>query len=117
MNLEEVYTQMNGDYADVMSRLPRPASIIKFLRRFKDNEEFNDMVKAAEDKDYKRVFELSHDLKGMTANLSITKLSSLTSEICEQTRNREPDEGFTELVGKAQAEYNTVIDAIDKLED
>ena len=117
MKLNECYEAMNGDYQDVMGRLPREASIIKFLRRFAQNTEFSELLEAAQRKDYKRVFELSHDLKGMAANLSITGFRLEMSEICEQTRNREPDEGFEQMLETAKAEYQKVLAAIDQLED
>ena len=117
MKLKECYQKMNGDYDDIMARLPREASIIKYLRKFAENQEFQDMLCAAVEKDYQKVFELSHDLKGMAANLSITTLQGYVSEICEQTRNKVPDSGFDELLQKAKEEYDIVIEAINQLED
>ena len=117
MKLKECYEAMNGDYEDVMARLPREASIIKFLRRFAENKEFEELIIAGGEKDYKRVFELSHDLKGMAANLSITGFQKAVSEVCEQTRNREPDDNFDELLLKAKEEYDKAISAIAELED
>ena len=117
MKLKECYTVMHGDYDDVMLRLPREASIIKFLRRFAENTEFEELKSAAVAKDYKRVFELSHDLKGMAANLSISAFGKQVSDICEQTRNREPDAGFEEMLAQADEEYKTVLAAIAQLED
>ena len=117
MKLKECYTAMNGDYDDVMQRLPREASIIKFLRRFAENQEFNELLEAVGKADYERVFELSHDLKGMAANLGIKGLQMKVSDICEQTRNRVPDEGFGKMVEDAENEYRKVISAIAELED
>ena len=117
MKLKECYKAINGDYEDVMGRLPREASIIKYLRRFAENTEFEELLTAAEKKDYRRVFELSHDLKGMAANLSITGLQKKISEICEQTRDREPDEGFEAMLADAREEYGRVTQAIGELED
>ena len=117
MKLKECYQAMNGDYDDVMERLPREASIIKFLRRFAENTEFEELKEAAAKQDYKRVFELSHDLKGMAANLGITGFGQLVSGLCEQTRNRQPDEEFEAMLAKADAEYQKVLEAISELED
>ena len=117
MKLKECYVAMNGDYDDVMGRLPREASIIKFLRRFAENTEFAELKVVAAEKNYRRVFELSHDLKGMAANLGITGFCKIISEVCEATRNGDPADGFDEMVSQADAEYNTVIAAIGELEE
>ena len=117
MDLKECYKEMDGDYDDVMTRLPREASVIKFLRRFAENGEFDELKIAAKDKDYKRVFELSHDLKGMAANLSISAFQKTISDICEDTRNKEPGDGFDVLLSKADEQHTKVVEAISKLED
>ena len=117
MNLKECYKAMDGDYEDVMGRLPREASIIKFLRRFAENKEFEELKEAVRAENYQRVFELSHDLKGMAANLGIKAFGTLASQICEQTRNRVPDEGFEQLMLQAGEAYDRTIAAIAELED
>ena len=117
MKLKECYSKMNGDYEDVMSRLPREKSVIKFLRRFAENTEFSELLEEADKKNYQRVFELSHDLKGMAANLGIKGFAGLVSQVCEETRNKEPGEGFAELLDKTDREYRLVIETISVLED
>ena len=117
MKLKESYIAMNGDYEDVMLRLPREASVIKFLRKFAENGEFAELKEAAKAKDYKRVFELSHDLKGMAANLSISRLGGLVSAICEETRDKEPGADFDKMIEEADAEYINVIKVISEIEE
>ena len=117
MKLQECYIAMNGDYEDVLRRISREKSVVKFLRRFAENKEFEELEKAVSEKNYQRVFELSHDIKGMAANLSISGLQRIVSEICEQTRDREPDGDLDEMMLKAKEEYGRVIAAIGELED
>ena len=117
MKLKECYEAMNGDYDYMMERLPREASIIKYLRRFAENTEYAELKAAYTEKNYRRIFELSHDLKGMAANLSLPGFQKAMSDICEQTRDREPDAGFEALLDTAEAEYNKLIEAISQLED
>lgn len=117
MNLKECYAAMGEDYEDIMAHLPRESSVIKFLRKFKDNDEFEKMLDAVEREDYKEIFTTTHNLKGMSANLSLKKLSGITSEICELVRNGEPAEDIGPLVEIAKNEYINVTSAVELLED
>ena len=117
MNLKECYEAFKGDYEDVMTRLPREASVIKFLRKFKDNTDYGEMLSAAEAGDYERVFAASHNLKGMAANLSISQFNKSVAEVCEAVRGGTPTVDITPLIEKSKADYEMTIAAIDQLED
>lgn len=117
MNLRECYVEIHGSYEEMMNRLPREASIIKYLRKFAENTEFDELLAAYGEGNYRRIFELAHDLKGMAANFSITEFQAVISDICEACRNGEPENGFDELIEKAKAEHKAVVDAIALLED
>ena len=117
MNLQECYKQMDGDYEGMFSRLPRETSIIKYLRRFAENDEFDKLKGAVEAKDYKAVFELTHDLKGMAANLSLPVFQEMMSEMCEETRDKEPEKDLTVLIKTAGEEHEKILKAIGELED
>lgn len=116
MNLKDVYEYMGADYADVMSRLPREESIAKFLRMFKKSEDFENMVKGIETKDYRAVFSSSHNLKGMCGNLSLSTLAKSSSEICEATRHGDPEIDLEPLLAQAKADYQLIIEGIDMLD-
>ena len=117
MNLKECYSAFKGDYEDVMARLPREASVIKFLRKFTENTDFDEMLKAYADKDYEKVFATSHNLKGMAANLSISEFCKSVTEVCEAARGGEPKSDIAPLIEKSKADYGMTIDAISRLED
>jgi len=117
MNIKECFEAMHGDYNDVLTRLPKDSIIIKFLRKFEDNKEFEELLEASEAKDYQRVFELSHDLKGMAANLGIKGFSIAASELCEAVRGGEAKPGYEDLLEKAKEEYFATKEAIASLED
>lgn len=116
MNLQDCYVAFKGDYKDVMNRLPREASVIKFLKKFEENQDFAKMLEAVAANDYEQVFALSHNIKGMTANLSISALSSSISEVCECVRGGEPKSDLAPLIEKAKSDYEMTINAIKELE-
>ena len=117
MNVRECYAQMGENFEDMFSRLPREASIIKYLRRFAENTEFDELIEAVDAGNFQRVFELSHDLKGMSANLSLSKFGAQMSEICEETRGREPEKDLKVLISPAKEEHDKLIASIQQLED
>ena len=117
MNLQECYEAFGGDYVGVMNRLPKEASIIKFLRKFAESDEFEKLIEAVKANDLETVFATSHNLKGMSANLSITEFSKSASDVCECVRGGEIMGDLASLVEKASQDYAKTIDAIKQLED
>lgn len=116
MDLKQVYEAMGGDYVSVTSRLPKEESVAKFLRKFKDVNEFDSMLKAAEEKDYKTVFATSHTLKGVCANLSITKLCKSCTDVCEAVRHDDPTVDLDALIEVCKKDYADTIDAISQID-
>lgn len=115
MNLKEVYDAMEGKYDDVLRRIPSEDSIIRFLKKFRDSGDFTAMTDAFDKKDYRRVFETSHNLKGLCGNLSLSKLAKSCTEVCEAVRHGEPTIDIAPMIEAAKADYEQVVNAINKL--
>lgn len=62
---------------------------IKFLKKFKADTSFGDLVKAMEEKNATKAFEASHTLKGITGNLALTEFNRLVGEQTEYLRGTE----------------------------
>jgi len=116
MKLKEAYVAMEGQYDDVYRRIPNDESIVRFLKKFKDSSDFSTMLEAFDKKDYRGVFEASHNLKGMCGNLSLSKLTMSCTAVCESVRHGDPSEDITPLVNKAKADYDKVIKVIENLD-
>jgi len=116
MTLKECYEMMGGDYEEVIDRLPREASIVKYLKKYVDSNEFDKMLEAYNNKDYKCLFEETHNIKGMSANLSISVLGKTVSEICEAVRNGDPQIDLEPIIERAKEEYAIVVAAVGQLE-
>lgn len=117
MKVEACYAAFKGDYKDVMSRLPKEAMVIKFLRKFVTMEDYNKMLSAVESKDYATVFSTSHNLKGMAANLSMTAFFNSISALCDCVRDGKAGDNFDSLLLQAKADYEMTVKAISELED
>lgn len=116
MTLQEFYVLAGGKYEEVLSRLMDDARIKKYLNKFVDTKDCNDMLEAIKNEDWETAFRMSHNLKGMSQNLGLTTLGRVSSELCETMRHGKPTEDNTGLVDAVMEEYNRVISAISNLE-
>ena len=117
MKIQECYEAFGGDYNDVMNRLPKEELVIKFLRKFAENDIYDKLQQAVVDKDYENVFAHSHNLKGTAANLSITALYKSASALCDSVRNGEVRGDVDALMVDTAAIYEKTMNAIAQLED
>ena len=112
MNLIEFYDVVGGSFDDVMGRLMKEERITKYLAKFIDSPEFDNMLAAYEAQDWETMFRESHSLKGMAANLGLENFREAVSNVCETVRHGAPETDITELLDKAKTEYEVAIDAI-----
>lgn len=115
MTIKELYDVIGGNYEDLMTRIPKENMIERFVRKYVDCKEFDKLAEAYEAKDYKRLFETSHNLKGMSANLSFSKINKTITEICEAVRKGEPKIDLSELMATAQKDYELLVNTINQL--
>lgn len=87
MTVKEFYDAIGGSYEEALSRLMNDAFITRFLRKFHDGYSLKELNEAYQNNDAKKVFEVSHALKGVIGNLALTKLFNYASNITEATRN------------------------------
>lgn len=52
MNVKECYTLMGGDYDEIMYLMRSEARIIKYLKRFKEDQTMQQLTQALEQQDY-----------------------------------------------------------------
>ena len=112
MNIEKVYAECGGDYADVMDRLMTEARVEKFVTKFLDNKDFDMLKEAIEAKDVEGIFRNAHNLKGICLNLSFTELQKSSSTLCEMFRNGMPSEDYMPAWEQVIADRDRVINAI-----
>lgn len=115
MTLQEFYESISGDYEGVRTRLIKDDRIIKYLKKFRDSEDYQNMIKGLEDGDYEIVFRMSHNLKGMSLNLGLTDLQETSHALCEATRHGKPDIDIEPLVEAVKESYKKTLDAVNEL--
>ncbi len=88
--------------------------MIKFLRKFVDDENMNKLRVLIADKNYQGVLPVAHTLKGVCGNLGFVKLYELFSRMCQDCRNDQYKD-MDELFSQIEADYVKVIAAIKKI--
>ncbi len=87
---EELKEKLIQAGVDVNSALERfmgnSALMIKFLKKFPADENYNILVTSLEADNFDDAFKAAHTLKGLCGNLSLTKLQSVVSEQTELLR-------------------------------
>ena len=112
MTIKDLYETTHSDYEDAMERLGSERLISKYLLKFMDLTDFNDMVNSIEIKDWEGGFKSSHNLKGIALNMSFTALAKSGSELCETMRHGEPSSDITALVEQVRSDYSAIMDAL-----
>lgn len=89
---------------------------IKFLKKFKADVSFRDLVKAIEEKDGEKAFAAAHTLKGITGNLAMSRFNALISEQTEYLRGEAGDmEAATAMMPQITELYENTIKIINEV--
>ena len=86
MNIQELYQSIDGDYDQAIRVLRVEKLVDKHIRRFADNDVVDGLLAAGSSMDPTDLFEAAHAVKGVAANLGLTKLSDVATEITEDFR-------------------------------
>lgn len=116
MTIRELYDVVGGDFEDLMKRIPKESLVEKFVRKYVESGEFEKMKAAYEAEDYRSVFEISHNLKGMSANLSLASINATMSAICEAVRNGAPAEDISGMIETAQSQHELLVNTLAQLQ-
>ena len=86
MTIQELYEKIGGSYESAKKILPTDKMLAKFVQRFLSDKSAEKLLAAHDSGDETGMFEGSHALKGVCANLGLNQLSKLASEISEEYR-------------------------------
>ncbi len=112
MTTKECYELMSADYEDALGRLMNDKLVKRFLYKFADAKEMEMLKNSLEAQDYETAFRMAHNLKGVCANLSISKLGASSSDLCEELRDGKYTDKVEPLMAVVQADYDTTVAAI-----
>ena len=103
---------------DVSAALERfmnnDAMLEKFLKKFRNDPSYNELLEAVDARDNDRAFKAAHTLKGVAANFSFETLRAAVSDQTECFRAGNLDDGIA-LMPRVADEYSKVADALTKI--
>ena len=88
MNVKEFYEAIGGDYTRATQTLMNDMFIQKMLNKFASGNYLDELKNARAEEDVAYLFAITHTLKGVAGNLSLTPVYEKASSICEATRNK-----------------------------
>jgi HPt (histidine-containing phosphotransfer) domain-containing protein len=90
----------------------------QILLMFLEDGAYAEAKEAYNEKDYRKLFNAAHNLKGACGNVSMTDLYNAASKLVELLRNDDGnDEEVTLLFENVTKEYNRVIEGIRIISD
>lgn len=111
MTIQECYTALEGDYQEVLGRLYNEALVTKFVGKFLADQSYQLLDSSLKAGNYDEAFRAAHTLKGVTQNLSFTKLYKSSHEITEALRTKDYDRAV-QLLPQVTADYDQTAAAI-----
>ena len=116
MTIQECYAALGGDYQEVLSRLYSDALVKRFVGKFLSDQSFQLLEDSMKAKNYEEAFRAAHTLKGVTQNLSFTKLYQSSHEITEALRTKDYDLA-AQLFPQVEADYMQTAAAIHRFQN
>ena len=89
MTIQECYAALEGDYQEVLSRLYSDALVQRFVGKFLSDQSFPLLEQSMSDRNDEEAFRAAHTLKGVTQNLSFTRLYRSSHELTEALRAKD----------------------------
>ena len=118
MTLQELYSEIGGDYEQAIRVLRVEKLVDKHIRKLAGNGLIEALVKAGDRMDPTELFETSHAVKGNCGNLGLMKISAAASEISEEFRpgncRKLSDDEVREKLGEIQRMYDVVLAGISR---
>ena len=115
-NLEEFYTSVGADSAEVIRRLGgNPTLILRFLAMFREDSSFKELCAAFDSNNTEAAFRAAHKLKGVSGTLGFQRLFDKASAVTELLRAGNLTEA---LVARPtlEKEYALVLEALKSID-
>ena len=113
MDIRECYARIGGDYEDVLGRMMNKESLVqKFLFKIPEDKSYENLVSALEAGDGETAFRAAHTLKGVSQNLSLTRLADAVVPLTEALRGGTIPADAPQMLALVEASYKETVEAI-----
>lgn len=116
MTIQECYAALEGDYQEVLGRLYSDALVTRFVGKFLSDQSFQQLESSLKAGNYEDAFRAAHTLKGVSQNLSFTRLHQSSHEITEALRAKDYDLA-ARLFSQVEADYAQTAAAIRQFQE
>lgn len=114
MTLSELYNTINGDYEGVIGRFRGEERVVKFLGMFLRDPSYSELKRNIEEGNCSEAFRAAHTLKGVAANLGMTAMHDMASDITEALRSENMSLANA-LMPQLEDMYEIVISALNSI--
>lgn len=118
MTLEELYASIGGDYSQALRVLRVEKLVDKHIRKLSKNGVVDNLLAASDGMDPTQLFETAHAVKGVCANLGLTGIAEIASEIAEEYRpgnsRTMTDDQVKEKLQAIAVQYERAKEGIDR---
>lgn len=116
-SMEDKLQPYGIDYADAMDRFGGNSALFKRIAaKYLQDDHFVSLKAALETQDYEEAYRHAHALKGVTGNLSIKRLYDISSMICKNLREGEP-QAAEKLLPDAEEAHEAALEGLALLEE
>ncbi len=115
MTVEKFYEVIEGNYQEVLRRLPSESFVKKLVKKYAEDGSFDQLVDSVEKKDWETAFRMAHTMKGIALNLGFDQLYQTSNEITEALRGAKPLENY-DLLEAVKQSHEGIMKAIGELE-
>jgi len=109
MDIRAFYEKIGGDYEDVLSRLGKEERVLKYINKFAESTDMQELCQAIEAEDWELAFRMAHTIKGVAANLGFTDLFSKSAVLCDSLRaGTRPEGDLGSMLEDVQQAWNII---------
>lgn len=112
MSIQELYDVLEGDYQGTMGRLMKEDRIKKYLGKFIDAGDYQELLTNIAAENWQEAFRNIHTIKGVALNLGLSKLAGVASTLTESLRSGTPTGDTEVMLNDVKAEYARTIEIL-----
>lgn len=117
MTVQQCYEAFGGNYQEVISRLRTDERVARFLQKVVSDQSYQLLCDSIASGNVDEAFRAAHTLKGVCANLSITRFGESSSALTEVLREKRViNDELKPLLEKVKEDYELTVSSIMQLD-